>query len=68
MPGNIINLNPADIAKWPMPNYVDPERRTYMPAFASIWFAAGTLMVGTRFVLRTQSGAGKFGLDDVCVF
>lgn len=65
MPGNIINLTPADIAAWPTPNYIDPPRRTYMPAFASIWFAAGTLFVGTRFLLRAQNAAGKFGLDDV---
>ena len=65
MPGNIINLTPADIAAWPAPNYVDPVRRTYMPVFASVWFAAGTLFITTRFLLRAQNAGGKFGLDDV---
>jgi len=36
-----------------------------MPVFASVWFAAGTLFITTRFLLRAQNAGGKFGLDDV---
>lgn len=41
MPGNIINLSPADVAKWPEPDYVDPVRRTWMPAYAGILYGVG---------------------------
>ena len=65
MPGNIINLTPADVLSWPKPNYVDPVRRTWMPIFAGITFGAATLMVAMRFWLRIRGHAGKLGLDDV---
>jgi hypothetical protein len=29
MPGNIINLTPADVLAWPKPNYENPVRRTW---------------------------------------
>jgi hypothetical protein len=67
MPGNIINLTPADVLAWPKPNYVDPVRRTWMPFFSGITFAAATLMVATRFWLRIRGHAGRLGLDDVSV-
>ena len=65
MPGNIINLTPADVLSWPKPNYVDPVRRTWMPIFAGITFGTATLMVAMRFWLRIRGHAGKLGLDDV---
>ena len=65
MPCNIINLTPADVLSWPKPNYVDPVRRTWMPIFSGITFAAATLMVAMRFWLRLRGHAGKLGLDDV---
>jgi hypothetical protein len=65
MPGNIINLTPADVLAWPKPNYEDPVRRTWMPIFSGLTFAAATLMVATRFWLRIRGHAGKLGLDDV---
>lgn len=65
MPGNIINLTPADMAQWPTPNYENPERRKWLPAFSATMFAAATLMVAMRFWLRIRGHAGKLGLDDV---
>jgi hypothetical protein len=65
MPGNIINLTPADVLAWPKPNYDNPVRRTWMPIFSGLTFAAATLMVATRFWLRIRGHAGKLGLDDV---
>lgn len=67
MPGNIINLTPADIAKWPTPNYIDPHRRQWMPEYASLLYGVATLMVVTRLWLRGKKHAGGFGLDDVSV-
>jgi hypothetical protein len=65
MPGNIINLTPTDVLAWPKPNYDNPVRRTWMPIFSGLTFAAATLMVATRFWLRIRGHAGKLGLDDV---
>lgn len=66
MPGNIINLTPADIAEWPTPNYIDPERRQWMPEYAGLLYGVATLMVGTRLWLRAVGKhAGGLGLDDV---
>lgn len=67
MPGNIINLTPADMAKWPTPNYENPDRRTWLPAFSATMFAAATMMVAMRFWLRIRGHAGKLGLDDVSI-
>lgn len=65
MPGNLQSVDPAVIAQWPTPNYVDPVRRTWMPAYAGVLQAITTVMVGTRLVLRAQRKAGPLGLDDV---
>lgn len=65
MPGNIINLTPADMATWPKPNYENPERRTWLPIFSGVMFGAATLMVFLRFWLRIRGHAGRLGLDDV---
>lgn len=66
MPGNLISITPEDIASWPTPNYVDPMERNWMPIYASILYAMGTLMVVTRLGLRARNKAGGLGLDDVC--
>jgi hypothetical protein len=63
---NIAHLTPADIAKWPPANYENPERVTWMPIYASIWFAGATIVFGVRCWLRFRGHAGKLGLDDVC--
>lgn len=65
MPGNIINLTPADIAAWPKPNYDDPHEESWATAYAVIWFAVSTIMAGMRFWVRFSRQAGPLGLDDV---
>lgn len=65
MPGNIINIDAADIAGWPTPNYVNPQERTWLPAYISILYAVGTVMVALRLWLRAKNAAGRFGFDDV---
>ncbi|KAI5362166.1 hypothetical protein Slin15195_G058170 [Septoria linicola] len=65
MPGNIINLTPADIAKWPTPNYDDPVRRHWMPEYAGVLYGIATLVVVTRLWLRMNKRAGGLGFDDV---
>ncbi|KXT00434.1 hypothetical protein AC578_1920 [Pseudocercospora eumusae] len=64
MPGNIINLSPADAAQWPKPNYVDPERRTWMPAYAAILYGVASIMIAARLWLRANKYAGGLGSDD----
>jgi hypothetical protein len=63
---NIAHLTPADIAKWPAPNYEDPDRITWMPIYSGIWFAAATILFAMRCWLRIRGHAGRLGLDDVC--
>lgn len=65
MPGNLQNIPASVIASWPTPNYIDPVRRTWMPAYAGVLQVVMTLMLGTRLWLRTQKKAGALGLDDV---
>lgn len=65
MPGNIINLTPADILKWPKANYVDPAERTWMPPYAGCLYGLATVMVGLRLWLRWTKRAGGLGVDDV---
>nr|POE99520.1 hypothetical protein CFP56_52910 [Quercus suber] len=62
---NIIGLTLEDVAKWPPPNYADPPRQTWMPIYAAIFYAVGTLMVGTRLWLRAAKQAGGLWWDDV---
>jgi hypothetical protein len=65
MPGNIINLDPMQTARWPEPNFVDPSRRTWMPIYASILYAMASLTLATRLGLRATKQAGGLGVDDV---
>lgn len=66
MPGNIINITPADVANWPTPNYVDPVERRWMPAYAGILYGAATVMVAARLWIRhARKVSGGLGLDDV---
>jgi hypothetical protein len=62
---NIAHLTPADVAKWPHPNYVDPETIPWLPVYSSVWFAAATILFGMRCWLRLRGHAGRLGLDDV---
>ncbi|KAK4502242.1 hypothetical protein PRZ48_005667 [Zasmidium cellare] len=65
MPGNIINLTPEDILKWPKPNYVDPVERAWMPPYAGCLYGLATVMVGLRLWLRWTKRAGGLGVDDI---
>lgn len=65
MPGNVHSPSPELVASWPRPNYVDPIRSTWMPAYAGILLAMSSLMVLTRLCLRAKHYAGGLGLDDV---
>jgi len=64
MPGNLQPIPESVLASWPTPNYDDPVRRTWMPAYAGILQALTTLLLGTRFWLRIRKQAGALGLDD----
>lgn len=62
--GNIQEIPPEVLRSWPTPNYVDPVRRNWMPAFAMCWQVASTILVLGRFYLRVRRLAGPFGYDD----
>jgi hypothetical protein len=62
--GNIQEIPPEVLKSWPTPNYVDPVRRNWMPAFAMCWQVASTILVWGRFYLRIRRQAGPFGYDD----
>jgi hypothetical protein len=67
MPGNLVNVSPADVAKWPPPNYKDPETRNWMPIFVGFLLGFATIMTGVRLWLRAyKKQAGGLGVDDVC--
>lgn len=64
MPGNFQGVPASVIASWPPPNYVDPQRRTWIVPLAGVLQAIVTFMVGTRLWLRARNRAGPLGLDD----
>ncbi|CAK1367208.1 hypothetical protein CB0940_10519 [Cercospora beticola] len=66
--GGFKDIDLEEISKWPTPNYINPVRRTWMPAFLLVWQIAVTIMLSGRFYLRARKLAGTFGLDDVLVF
>ncbi|GAB7366365.1 hypothetical protein MBLNU230_g8164t1 [Neophaeotheca triangularis] len=68
MGGNFADVPLSVWASWPEPNYADPERRTWMPAFSLVWQIVSTLLVFGRFFLRARKLAGPFGLDDLFIF
>lgn len=68
MPGNFHAVPESVVQSWPKPNYTDPVRREWMPAFAMTWQVASTLLVTGRFYLRAKKQAGSFGLDDLMIF
>ena len=67
MSGNLNRLDPAIYATWPTPDYINPERRSWMPIYAGVLQGASSLIVITRLYLRARNKAGSFGLDDVCI-
>ena len=62
--GNIQEIPPEVLKSWPTPNYIDPVRRDWMPAFALVWQIASSILVWGRFYLRVRRLAGPFGYDD----
>ena len=68
MPGNFHAI-PESVAKtWPTPNYVDPVRRSYLPALSCTLLGVSTVLITGRFYLRARKQAGEFGLDDLFIF
>lgn len=65
MPGNIATVPPRIVASWPEPNYVDPERQTWLPAAAGTLHAVSTVLIVTRLGLRSKKTVGGLGIDDV---
>ncbi|KAM0717484.1 hypothetical protein Q7P37_007336 [Cladosporium fusiforme] len=61
------NLAPSDFEAWPEPNYIDPERREWMPAYALSLQAASSVAVILRLWLRARKQAGPFGVDDALI-
>lgn len=68
MPGNIHTVPASVIESWPKPNYVDPIRRTWLPAFSLTFMTFTTILIAGRFWLRLRKQAGSFGLDDAFIF
>ncbi|CAK3965534.1 Hypothetical predicted protein [Lecanosticta acicola] len=64
---NVASIPPEVVASWPTPNYTDPVRRTWMPAFILVWQITSTVLVGGRFYLRGRRKAGSFGWDDLLI-
>ncbi|USW55931.1 hypothetical protein Slin15195_G092500 [Septoria linicola] len=64
----LTSIDPSVYASWPTPDYVDPERRTWMPAFLLVGLAAVTVMLSGRFYLRFRKLAGTYGWDDLLIF
>lgn len=67
MPGNFHEIPYSVIKTWPKPNYIDPVRRSWMPAFSCTLLGVSTLLVAGRFYLRARREAGDFGLDDLFI-
>ena len=67
MPGNIHDVPQSVLETWPTPNYVDPIRRDWLPAFSLVWLIVSTTLVWGRFFLRARKQAGPFGLDDLFI-
>jgi hypothetical protein len=65
MSGNLHRLDPSVYLTWPPPNYIDPVRRSWMPAYAGTLQAASSIAVILRLWLRARKQAGPLGLDDV---
>ena len=68
MPGNFNEISLEAFSSWPPPNYVDPERRTWLPAYTITFLAVSTLLLAGRLWLRARGQAGPLGLDDLFIF
>jgi len=57
-------ISPEEIAQWPQPNYVDPERQIWVAPFGITLLCISTLVIAVRLYARITRMAGSFGLDD----
>ena len=57
-------ISPSEIAQWPPPNYVDPQRRIWVAPFGIILLCITTVVIAVRLYARITRMAGGFGLDD----
>jgi hypothetical protein len=55
------------IAKWPKPNFVDPDRRQWFTPYVIVLHVAATIIVWTRIWTRVRREAGGFGADDALI-
>lgn len=62
------NLAPTDSLSWPKSNYINPERRSWMPMYVGVLQGLSSVVAILRFWLRARKQAGTLGLDDVCAF
>jgi hypothetical protein len=57
-------ISPEEIARWPSPNYIDPQRRIWVAPFGITLLCITTLVIAVRLYARITRMAGNFGLDD----
>jgi len=57
-------IAPSVIAKWPPPNYIDPQRRIWVVPLGIVLLCITTLVMAVRLYARITRMAGGFGLDD----
>jgi len=57
-------ISPEEIARWPQPNYVDPQRQIWVAPFGITLLCIATLVIAVRLYARITRMAGSFGLDD----
>ncbi|OCL10226.1 hypothetical protein AOQ84DRAFT_3271 [Glonium stellatum] len=53
--------------KWPTPNYTDPVRRTWFPAYGITLELFTTTVLGARIWSRFRRAAGPPGVDDALI-
>ena len=57
-------ITPEEIAQWPSPNYIHPERRIWVAPFGITLLCITTVVIAVRLYARITRMAGSFGLDD----
>ncbi|KAI9703961.1 MAG: hypothetical protein M1820_005743 [Bogoriella megaspora] len=55
------------VLSWPLPNYIDPVKRTWMTALAVPLQVASTIFLLIRLWSRVTRQTGRFGIDDVFI-
>ncbi|QDS68591.1 hypothetical protein FKW77_000730 [Venturia effusa] len=55
------------VAKWPLPNYTNPERRRWFIPYSITLFVVSTLVVAARLWTRMSMKAGHYGLEDTMI-